>query len=321
MTTPPSTPQPSIWATDHMAEVLRRRLKTFWNRDYLEGIVVPLLALPTGAQVLDVGSGYGVLTLLLAQLRPDAAITGIDLEPHAIASATTSAAELGLTNVRFQTGDAAALPFAAGSFDAALCQTVLTHVPDASRVVSEMARVLRAGGSFLAVEFHNTGALQATNNVTAAWHDQAWRDEWYRLWQLCVVGKRRLGKGDDTVCVRIPFLARDAGLEVIDVRLNDRVMHALPPYKTSGERADLAQARAFNSQPADSQFRAELTTWLHAGGATTTDIERFFELWDNPRIKHDILQAIDDGHYAVVCGQLVYLTFGRKGGANEPVQT
>jgi ubiquinone/menaquinone biosynthesis C-methylase UbiE len=49
-------------------------------------------------------------------------------------------------NVVWSVGDAMALPFADGTFDAALVATVLGEVPDRAACVAELCRVVRAGG-------------------------------------------------------------------------------------------------------------------------------------------------------------------------------
>lgn len=46
-------------------------------------------------------------------------------------------------------GDGLALPFRAGSFDAVLCNQVLEHVPEGAKLMEEIARVLRPGGTLL----------------------------------------------------------------------------------------------------------------------------------------------------------------------------
>ena len=46
-------------------------------------------------------------------------------------------------------GDAQALPFRAEAFDTVLCTHMLVHVPEPSRAVGEMARVLKPGGCLI----------------------------------------------------------------------------------------------------------------------------------------------------------------------------
>lgn len=60
--------------------------------------------LPEG-DLLDFGSGPGILTCLHAAARPDRQVVGVDFNPKAVACATQLAAELGLDNVTFERGD------------------------------------------------------------------------------------------------------------------------------------------------------------------------------------------------------------------------
>lgn len=312
MTTPAQQRDP-LWAGEEEATFLRRRIGSFWNDDYLERIVLPLLALPHGAAVLDVGSGYGALTLLLARLRPDAAFTGIDLEPKAVADATASAARLGLANLRFAEGDAHRLPYPPAAFDAVVCQTLLTHVADAGAVVREMVRILKPAGAFLAVEYHNMGVFSGHDNVVEVPDDEAAALERFRLARLVLRGKRALGRGDETVGVRVPFLAAEGGLRVVDVRRNDRAWHAFPPYHKPNERLGLETMRDFAKGMSERQ-RAWYRECLLAGGGTEADVARFFEQRDVAAEKGVIRDALEEGRYAYVSSSNVYLTFARKEG-------
>jgi SAM-dependent methyltransferase len=53
----------------------------------------------------------------------------------------------------FAVGDAQALPYPDGEFDASYAERLLMHVPDVERVLAEMVRVTRSGGRLAAFDF------------------------------------------------------------------------------------------------------------------------------------------------------------------------
>ncbi|SEA75849.1 peptide chain release factor N(5)-glutamine methyltransferase [Alkalimonas amylolytica] len=59
------------------------------------------LSLPADAKVLDLGTGTGAIALALAKERPGWQVIGVDLQPEAVACATTNKAALQLTNCHF----------------------------------------------------------------------------------------------------------------------------------------------------------------------------------------------------------------------------
>ena len=298
------------WTDERMARMLRARIETFWNADYMERIVLPLLDIPPQAHALDVGSGYGVLGLLLAQRRPDLQVTGVDREPTAVADAAQTAARMGLLNVRFQVGDATALPFGDRAFDAVLCQTLLSHVPDASVVVREMARVLRPGGRFLAVEYYQTSSLLCHLDAATSLSDPARLTEWWRLLQLYTEGKKARGHGDERIGVQAPGLIAAAGLRVESVRLNDRVSYAIPPYATPSEQADVDWWRGLVTGVAPLQ--AEITDSIRAAGGSDDDVQRCLDIITFAADRDAILQAIDERRLQAVRALPMFLTFARK---------
>jgi ubiquinone/menaquinone biosynthesis C-methylase UbiE len=99
-----------------------------------------------GSQLLDIASGAGDSSLLAAR-ELGCIVTGIDYGEAAVNAAAQAAVTAGVGDrVAFRVGDAEALPFANGSFDAALCECSLCTFPDKPRALAEVHRVLRPGG-------------------------------------------------------------------------------------------------------------------------------------------------------------------------------
>lgn len=97
-------------------------------------------------RVLDVGCGTGEITARLAAKYPEASFIGIDLEESHLERARERCRGFG-DRVLFQKDDALALSFEENTFDFVICRHLVQAVPDARKVVSEMRRVLRSGGS------------------------------------------------------------------------------------------------------------------------------------------------------------------------------
>lgn len=92
------------------------------------------------ARVLDLGCSAGLMTHELATVA--ALVVGVDVDPDAlgIASGTSGSAT-------FVLASGERLPFADGSFDAVVCNHVYEHVPSAPALMTEVHRVLCAGGA------------------------------------------------------------------------------------------------------------------------------------------------------------------------------
>ena len=118
------------------------RLMGAWSQ--LVGQVFLDWLLPAaGQRWIDVGCGNGAFTELLMRRCAPAEVQGIDPSEGQLAFARTRA---GTEGVVFSQGDAMALPFDAGRFDAAVMALVIHFVPDPAKAIKEMARVVRPGG-------------------------------------------------------------------------------------------------------------------------------------------------------------------------------
>ncbi len=137
----PSSPQAREMADESMVRNLAAQAEAIWPQE------APIFARhpPGEGSVLDVGCGTGEITERLAETFLQASFVGVDLEEQHLARARSRCAPY-QSRVRFQYGDALALPFPDGQFDLVVCRHLLQAVPDAGRVLLEIRRVLRPGG-------------------------------------------------------------------------------------------------------------------------------------------------------------------------------
>ena len=105
-----------------------------------------------GMRLLDLGRGPGTISMGLADAVAPGELHSVDMEPSQVEMAGAAATAGGHGNARFQTGDAADLPFDDATFDVVHCHALLNHVSDTQAVVAEVKRVLKPGGLFAARE-------------------------------------------------------------------------------------------------------------------------------------------------------------------------
>ncbi|HWW80810.1 MAG TPA: bifunctional 2-polyprenyl-6-hydroxyphenol methylase/3-demethylubiquinol 3-O-methyltransferase UbiG [Steroidobacteraceae bacterium] len=99
----------------------------------------------SGARVLDVGCGGGLLAEALA--RAGAKVTAIDLAPGMIEVARLHAMEQKLEiDYRMVAAEAVAAA-EPGSFDVVTCMEMLEHVPDPAQMVATLTTLVRPGGA------------------------------------------------------------------------------------------------------------------------------------------------------------------------------
>ena len=113
-----------------------------WSRIAGE-VFLDWMAPSPGLGWLDVGCGNGAFTEMIVERCAPSAVQGIDPSAEQLEYARTRA---GSQMVQFRQGDAMALPFADDAFDVTVMPLVIFFVPQPSKGVAEMARVVRNGG-------------------------------------------------------------------------------------------------------------------------------------------------------------------------------
>jgi demethylmenaquinone methyltransferase / 2-methoxy-6-polyprenyl-1,4-benzoquinol methylase len=147
---------------DVMNHVMTAGLDIRWRRLAAES------AVRVGDRVLDAACGTG--DLAIADLRAGAGkVTGLDFSEAMLARAREKTAQR--TEVlEWLQGDMLALPFAAGTFDAATVGFGVRNVADLELGLRELRRVLRPGGRLAILEI--TQARGALRPFFSLWFDR-----------------------------------------------------------------------------------------------------------------------------------------------------
>jgi ubiquinone/menaquinone biosynthesis C-methylase UbiE len=108
----------------------------------------------TGLSVLDIGCGAGGIDLALVQRHGAGYVTGIDVEDTVLRHARTLVGRAGLAHriglIKVAPGP---LPFAPDSFDVVFSKDSIVHIPDKTALMTQVFRVLKPGGWFLASDW------------------------------------------------------------------------------------------------------------------------------------------------------------------------
>lgn len=107
-------------------------------------------SLPDGANVLEIAPGPGYFAIELAKIGKYK-ITGIDISKTFVEIAKKNAREEGV-EVEFQQGNAASLPFDAGTFDLILCRAAFKNFSEPVKALKEMHRTLKDGGRAVVID-------------------------------------------------------------------------------------------------------------------------------------------------------------------------
>lgn len=133
-------------------------------------------------KILDVGTGNGSLSLLLAELGHD--VVGIDLSEGMLSVARKKANERGVS-LDLRIGDAESLDFESERFDVVVSRLVLWTLPHPEKAIAEWSRVLSSGGNAYSFEVESWGRKSGIDNwikrtlgllmITAVERKNAWK--------------------------------------------------------------------------------------------------------------------------------------------------
>jgi ubiquinone/menaquinone biosynthesis C-methylase UbiE len=123
-----------------------------------------------GGEVLDLGSGTGILSVELAKAFPGLEFVGLDLSEAAVTIAREQVAESAVApRVSFERGDAQEIPFDDGSFDLVVSSNTLHLLERPIEMFNEVQRVLRPTGRFIVSDFRRSWLGAFTPHIKVAY--------------------------------------------------------------------------------------------------------------------------------------------------------
>jgi len=126
-----------------------------WKRHVREELVPPAIEdVNLGDHVLEVGPGFGPATDVLSQRVPR--LTALEIDPVLAQPLRERVGD----RAEIVEGDGTAMPLEDASFSAAVCFTMLHHVPSPAaqdKLFAEVGRVLEPGGAFTGTDSTGRG--------------------------------------------------------------------------------------------------------------------------------------------------------------------
>jgi ubiquinone/menaquinone biosynthesis C-methylase UbiE len=295
------------WSEKEIKDIfLDEQRRYIWNKDYWRNVIVPLFRLKQNSVVLDVGCGLGFLGRNLAEFVPHGKVIGVDLDAKLIEAAKKMVESSDFSAIfDFRVGDAYDLPVDSNSVDLSICQTLLMHLEDPMKAISEMRRVTKSGGRIVAIEPDYAGFSffdSAYDKMSFSLEERMKLRRWNCI---LTAGKKKLGRGDNEIGSKVPYLFFKSGLRVVDVRCLDRVFWIIPPYQ--GKELELKHLML---PPEFLVEKLDLRTEFLAGGGTEKEWEEYFNFMKKLHEIHQ--QQIKEGTFVSSSSTTVIITIAEK---------
>ena len=134
---------------DFLNHFLSLGIDKLWRRR-----LVKQLAKSNPRQVLDIATGTGDLAIQLAKHHKSVSITGVDISENMLSIGREKILKRKLEGrINLKQANSMSLPFADSEFDAAMVAFGVRNFEDLSKGITEIHRVLKAGGNLYVLEF------------------------------------------------------------------------------------------------------------------------------------------------------------------------
>jgi SAM-dependent methyltransferase len=192
---------------------VREASRVYWTSAAVARRAAQIFADLGVRRVLDVGSGPGKFCVVAAAWAPGIKLVGVEHRVQLVEIARSLAAQLGVTNVTFQVGDATEMPWTAfdgiyvfnslaendfaaeAQFDATVELSHARHIAEVKRV---LLRLAEAPEGTVLITYHGlSGPIPSSFELL---HKEAAANGWLRVWRkgdAAADGRFWLEEGDD----------------------------------------------------------------------------------------------------------------------------
>ena len=250
-------------AWDDKFDYLKLTHSLYLNIDYLQFLVEKVWKITKKVDVVDFGCGYGYLGLVLMPLLPEGSTyTGVDISEELI----NKGREIFKTvpfDYRFILSSANDVPEKDNTFDIAICNSVLMHIPDPDAVLTEMKRITKNDGMIISCE-SNWNAVNALMYI-----DGIKKSKITDLGFLQILFERvhEKTKTDGNIGMKMPVIMARNNIKNIQARISDAVRIILADEKNEEQDSIYTslQSDGFGTEFNDEQKAGKINWFMELG--------------------------------------------------------
>jgi ubiquinone/menaquinone biosynthesis C-methylase UbiE len=292
----------------HSEKLFTESRNHWYNDDFLD-LMAKRWGLSQYRSLLDVGAGLCHWNkLLLPYLKEKKSVTAVDADSKWAQGSEQLDAYFAEREVEFEylRADAHSLPFPNDSFDVVTCQTVLIHLPEPIKALSEMKRVVKPDGIVICAEPSNRAQLLLQDSVTRT-DDIPTTMERVKMGLAQEEMKKTHGNGDNSLGDLLTGIMSRIGFRHIQSYLNDKVVPIFPPYTRPEQQAAINNYLGWKNDERLYEKEKE-----HLAELNEQDFNAFLQAYDS-RLKNDrMLAALKTRTYHNGGASIMYLVSGKK---------
>lgn len=259
---------------DDKFDYLKLTRSLYLNIDYLQFLIEKVWKITKKVDVIDFGCGYGYLGLVLMSLLPNgSSYTGVDISEKLINKGKEIFKKLPF-NHKFILSSANNVPEKDDTFDIAICNSVLMHIPEPDAVLAEMKRITKNDGMIITCESN-------WNTVNALLYiDGIKKSKITDLGFLQILFERihEKTKTDGNIGMKMPVIMARNNIKNIQARISDSVRIILADEKNEDQDSIYTslQSDGFGEELSDEQ-KSKKINWFMELGFSEEEATKYLE--------------------------------------------